>query len=763
MHFQSRIVENCVLVYQLLTVILYSPFAQAVTNVDPSSTRELDQFRYCMRQSQHPSLRECIGRTAINFIQRFDEQDNYTLFSDLVSTKDDKISGRSLVNFLDTDPVDFRGILENAGAVMGQRGLEWHMDAIYPGLMFKIGPTADANSVAQFVLDPAAIERNFGYEEPSTARLLAKQYLLPFLLGLKFNLVALVPLVFAGICLLLKKSLFLAKFAIYLSSFLGVGGALTALSAGAGAGGFGGFGLFGGAGAGGGGLPLGPFGPHAYGAADGYIPAKAGTFSHHYDNDELHHHHSPYKRNDRKVVNFEKTREYATRATVTATTPAPDRFYDYEKQVAMIHNRSGKLRSTNGKLGPSAYDDDEGEVKLANYKTTNQENNGWKVVDLRKFLSKIKSRQLISMSALTRGRQCLCVAGLLLQCLIILKCSVITVTITTPLREHEHNNNTNSTSAEFMTLRGIGRTIAHCLVATEQWKCFEEQLNRYVDVVAQDNSTWQLGDSIFVEPLTGSRSEGHVKEQATNQRVQHQRSLLSKDNHTQAELGIVGSLLQLAKSRSIRFKLPSSKQTLNKIGAGISDVIDGFTLENIATAAATTTEAAQADEARKKKGKDKNMAMMGGMAMVAMVAQMFLGKVILIAGAAFVMAKIALVISVLGSLKKGSVGSSGSTTERIVVTGQTHGSIGSGGHGGHGGHSYEAGWHRSMPHLYAETEIISEEPHFAETYTHNTHKTPPQQQTRPGASHQNHGYYIKEINEEADNGFRKRQTNGEFL
>lgn len=64
-----------------------------------------------------------------------------------------------------------RGILENAGAIMGQRGLEWHMDAIYPGLMFKIGPIADTNSVAQFILDPSTVERNFGYEEPSTGKL----------------------------------------------------------------------------------------------------------------------------------------------------------------------------------------------------------------------------------------------------------------------------------------------------------------------------------------------------------------------------------------------------------------------------------------------------------------------------------------------------------------------------------------------------------------------------------------------------------------
>lgn len=63
----------------------------------------------------------------------------------------------------------YRGILENAGAVFSQRALEWHMDAIYPGLMLKIGPSADKNSVAEFVLDPTVIdERNFNIEEAST-------------------------------------------------------------------------------------------------------------------------------------------------------------------------------------------------------------------------------------------------------------------------------------------------------------------------------------------------------------------------------------------------------------------------------------------------------------------------------------------------------------------------------------------------------------------------------------------------------------------
>lgn len=58
--------------------------------------------------------------------------------------------------------------MENAGAVFSQRNLEFHMDSLYPGLMLKVGPSADAKSLVEFVLDPTVDERNFGYEEPTT-------------------------------------------------------------------------------------------------------------------------------------------------------------------------------------------------------------------------------------------------------------------------------------------------------------------------------------------------------------------------------------------------------------------------------------------------------------------------------------------------------------------------------------------------------------------------------------------------------------------
>uniref|UniRef100_A0A034WCX6 Uncharacterized protein n=1 Tax=Bactrocera dorsalis TaxID=27457 RepID=A0A034WCX6_BACDO len=246
------------------------------------------------------------------------------------------------------------------------------------------------------------------------------------------------------------------------------------------------------------------------------------------------------------------------------------------------------------------------------------------------------------MSAVTRGRQCLCMAGLVLQFLILFKCCPITVTITIPRR----TANNVSDTVELMTLRAVGRSVTQCLAATEQWPCLENQLLRFVDAVAQDNSTWQWGDYIFVEKFTGNKSEEQLN--FSKNQAPRQRSLQAEGDSQHNESGIAAGLLQLAKTRSIRLQLPTSVGTLKKIGAGISDAIDGLALQNIAPAETLPeTEAAQADEGRKKKGKDKNMAMMGGMAMMAMVAQMFLGKVILIAGAAFVMAKIALIVSVL--------------------------------------------------------------------------------------------------------------------
>lgn len=51
--------------------------------------------------------------------------------------------------------------------------------------------------------------------------------MLPFLLGIKFNLMTILPLLFAGIILLLKKAVFLGKFAMFITGLLGFGNLLS--------------------------------------------------------------------------------------------------------------------------------------------------------------------------------------------------------------------------------------------------------------------------------------------------------------------------------------------------------------------------------------------------------------------------------------------------------------------------------------------------------------------------------------------------------
>lgn len=62
-----------------------------------------------------------------------------------------------------------RGLLENAGTIVGQRSLQWDLGIIQPGLCLRVGPTVDSNSILEFVMDPNK-DRGDRYlmEEPST-------------------------------------------------------------------------------------------------------------------------------------------------------------------------------------------------------------------------------------------------------------------------------------------------------------------------------------------------------------------------------------------------------------------------------------------------------------------------------------------------------------------------------------------------------------------------------------------------------------------
>lgn len=72
--------------------------------------------------------------------------------------------------------------------------------------------------------------------------------------------------------------------------------------------------------------------------------------------------------------------------------------------------------------------------------------------------------------------------------------------------------------------------------------------------------------------------------------------------------------------------------------------------------------------------------LMGGLLMAGMMAQLFLGKVAFMAGAALMISKMALLLSSVIGLKKLVSGSGGSDSHVVVSSG-----------GDHGG-----GWHRSL-------------------------------------------------------------------
>lgn len=54
-------------------------------------------------------------------------------------------------------------------------------------------------------------------------QLLARSFVVPFLLGLKFKIVTLLPIIFGVLALMAKKALVISKLALILSSALGLG------------------------------------------------------------------------------------------------------------------------------------------------------------------------------------------------------------------------------------------------------------------------------------------------------------------------------------------------------------------------------------------------------------------------------------------------------------------------------------------------------------------------------------------------------------
>lgn len=131
---------------------------------------------------------------------------------------------------------------------------------------------------------------------------MTRKFVLPFLLGLKFNLATLLPLILGAIILISKKAAWLSKLALFISGMFGLGGIYSL-------GGLGGLG--------------GGYGAHGF----GYPPPLV-----HHDPDVHHQFASPYKILENNTPRNEDQHQQLPE----------DHFYDFDNQH-LLKDRMSRL------------------------------------------------------------------------------------------------------------------------------------------------------------------------------------------------------------------------------------------------------------------------------------------------------------------------------------------------------------------------------------------------------------------------------------
>ncbi|KAJ8684349.1 hypothetical protein QAD02_020141 [Eretmocerus hayati] len=176
-----------------------------------------ERLQNCFAKHSYSTM-ECMGRSALTELQSWNEDDCL----DFGNVKLDRNAGESRdILDLDWDPKDFGNVVRAASRMLERRNLRWDLGSVYPGLQMRVGPTLSAaNGMIEFALD----ERAASYHQNrqlGAGRLLMRQLILPFLLGFKFNLASLLPLVFGLLIIITKKALILSKIAIFVAGLLG--------------------------------------------------------------------------------------------------------------------------------------------------------------------------------------------------------------------------------------------------------------------------------------------------------------------------------------------------------------------------------------------------------------------------------------------------------------------------------------------------------------------------------------------------------------
>ncbi|XP_034837102.1 uncharacterized protein Osi10a [Maniola hyperantus] len=164
----------------------------------------------------------CFGKELLYKLNDYDETDSFSLVTGVSFIRDEKLP-RDIGSFLDKDPLDFRSIIEDASGLISKRSLHWDLGKLYPGLSMRIGPTL-ANGVLEFVMDPRVKDRSYQLGQMTTGRLLTRNLLLPFLLGIKFHIATLLPILLGLVLLASKKAFLLAKIALFAVTLFTSGG-----------------------------------------------------------------------------------------------------------------------------------------------------------------------------------------------------------------------------------------------------------------------------------------------------------------------------------------------------------------------------------------------------------------------------------------------------------------------------------------------------------------------------------------------------------
>ncbi|KOB56339.1 Osiris 10, partial [Operophtera brumata] len=132
------------------------------------------QLNECVSIQRSSELGVCFGKEILNKLNKYDEAETFSLASGISFVRDEK-TPRDIGSFLDKDPMDFRVSNE------------------------------DRTHFSQW---------STGIRDGSKGRLLARNLLVPFLLGFKFQISTLLPILLGLLLIASKKAFLLAKVAL---------------------------------------------------------------------------------------------------------------------------------------------------------------------------------------------------------------------------------------------------------------------------------------------------------------------------------------------------------------------------------------------------------------------------------------------------------------------------------------------------------------------------------------------------------------------